>query len=122
MTFSAAANGWTGGYVEFTSDASDSTLYLEVEGMGVDSEVLAVSPATVSFGQVAAGASSTQSIVLTNICSYKVEIDGLQARAAGFSVSAPALPIILDVGQSVTVNVTFSPQSAGSTGQPVGRL
>ena len=48
VTFSPTANGWTGGWVEFSSDASNSTLNLEVEGIGVSSEDLAASPSTVS--------------------------------------------------------------------------
>ena len=116
VTFSPTANGWTGGWVEFSSDASNSTLNLEVEGIGVSSEDLAASPSTVSFGQVAVGASSTMSVVLTNLRNYRVDISGWQANGGGFSFSGPALPTTLDVGQSLTVNVTFTPQSVGPTG------
>jgi hypothetical protein len=116
VTFSPTVDGWTGGYVEFSSDASNPTLYLEVEGMGTTSETLAASPSSISFGQVAIGASSTTSVVLSNSRSYQVQISGLQTIGGGFSVSGPAFPITLDVGQSVTVNVSFAPQSAGTTG------
>jgi hypothetical protein len=116
VTFSPTVTGWKGAWITFTSNASNPTFYLEVEGTGASSLVVAASPSTVSFGQVAVGARSTKSIVLTNKRSYKVQISGFQATGGGFSVSGPALPITLKVRQSVTVNVGFAPRSAGTSG------
>ncbi len=116
VTFSPTVTGWTGGWVIFTSNASNPTLYVELQGTGAKSGTLAASPSTVSFGQVAVRASSTRSVVLTNLRTYKVTISAWQATGSGFSVSGPALPITLNGGQSITLRLTFAPQSAGMSG------
>ena len=113
VTFSPSATGWTPGTVTFASNASDPTLQLAVRGTGVTSTGLGASPSSVSFGQVTVGASSTVPVVLTNLRSYKVKISAFQATGSGFSVTGPALPITLSAGQSITLQSTFVPPSAG---------
>ncbi|HEX4785999.1 MAG TPA: choice-of-anchor D domain-containing protein [Candidatus Sulfotelmatobacter sp.] len=113
VTFTPTVTGWTGGWVDFTSNASNSTLDVQVQGSGTQSDTLSASPSTVSFGQVSVGGSSTQSVVLTNRRNYKVQIYGWKATGGGFTVSGPALPVTLQPSQSVTVHVGFTPSSAG---------
>src|SRR6202034_940023 len=116
VTFSPTKTGWTGGSILFTSNASNATLDVQLQGTGATSESLTASPSTVSFGQVAVGARTTQSVVLTNHRAYNVQISGLKATGGGFSVSGPALPMTLHAGQSTTVKVSFVPPSAGTSG------
>jgi hypothetical protein len=114
ISFTPSATGGTGGTIEFSSDASNPVLALGVRG--VSSESVTASPSTVSFGQVAIGASSTVPVVLTNARSWKVPLSALQTTGSGFSMSGPVLPLTLSAGQSITVNVTFAPQAAGTNG------
>src|ERR1700683_514099 len=116
VTFSPTKTGWTGGSILFTSNASNATLDVQLQGTGATSESLTASPSTVSFGQVAVGAKTTQSVVLTNHRAYGVQISGLTATGGGFSVSVPALPMTVHAGQSTTVKVSFVPPSAGTSG------
>ena len=116
VTFSPIATGWTGGKGTITSNASNPQLTLELAGSGTNSDSLVASPASVSFGQVAVGSSSTVPVVLSNTRSWSVKIMSWQATGSGFSVSGPALPLTLNGGQSVTLNLTFAPQSAGTSG------
>jgi hypothetical protein len=116
VSFAPAATGWTGGTIVFSSDASNPIFSLLVEGTGVNSEPATASPSTVSFGQVATGTISTLPVVLTNALSQNVTVSALQTMGSGFSASGPTLPLILQAGQSVTVNVTFAPQAAGTNG------
>jgi hypothetical protein len=113
VTFTPAARGWTGGTIKFISDATNSILPLQVSGAGVTSEIVTASPSTVTFGSSALGTVSTKPIVLTNARPWKVNLSALQTTGAGFSVSGPTFPYALDPGQSVTLNVDFSPSSAG---------
>jgi hypothetical protein len=116
VSFIPTATGPAGGMIEFSSDASNSTLVLGVKGAGVASESVTASPSSVSFGQVATGTSSTVPVVLTNDRSWNVTVSALQTTGSGFSMSGPTLPVILSKGQSVTVNVTFAPQATGTDG------
>lgn len=119
INFTPTATGWTYGKISFSSNASNTTLMLPVLGGGTRSEFGISSPSSVSFGQVAMGTSSTVPVVLTNPRSSSVTISKFGTTGttgSGFSVNGPALPLILEPGQSVTVNVTFAPQAAGADG------
>lgn len=116
VTFAPTVSGWSGGWVDFTSNASNPTLGVQLQGAGQTSNTLKASPSAALFGDVAVGRSSTWLIVLTNRRSYRVQIDGWKTTGSGFSVSGPALPISLDSGQSVTVKVKFAPTSVGIDG------
>src|SRR5579859_3078041 len=120
VTFAPTVTGWTGGKVTFISNASNPTLQLPVGGSGVTSEALSATPATLSFGQVAIGGSSTLSVVLTNTRGWKENLTAFQIAGTGFSVSGPVVPLSLGPGQSVTVAVTFAPLAA--TGSTTGQL
>ena len=116
VTFSPTRTGWRGGWIFFTSNASNSTLDVQLQGTGATSESVTASPSSVSFGQVAVGTRTTHSVVLTNRRAYNERISSLKATGGGFSVSGPALPITLHAGQSTTVTVAFVPPSAGTSG------
>jgi ASPM-SPD-2-Hydin domain-containing protein len=119
VSFTPTRTGWAGGTIKFISDAANTILPLQVSGAGVTSEIVTASPSAVTFGSSALGTVSTKPIVLTNARPWKVTLSALQTTGAGFSVSGPTFPITLDAGQSVTLNVDFSPSSAGPT---AGRL
>jgi hypothetical protein len=119
VTFAPTATEWTGGRVTFTSNASNPSLLLKLGGIGMTSDPITASPKSISFGPVAVGTSSTKSVVLTNIRSWGKTISALQTAGSEFSVSGPSLPLTLNRGQSVTLNVTFTPQAAGLVGGSV---
>jgi hypothetical protein len=116
IAFAPASQGYTGGTIQFSSNASNPSLALEVTGAGATSEGLTASPSVVSFGQVAKGSSSTVPVTITNHRSWKVTVSGVQANGSGFSMNNPGFPLSLTSGQSVTLNVTFAPQATGLTG------
>lgn len=116
VTFAPTALGWTGGTITFTSNATVKTLVLELGGDGVDSDGITASPSTVSFGQVGLGSISTKPVVLTNDRTWKVTLSQILTTGSAFSMSTTTLPVTLDPGQSVTLEVTFTPQSPGEIG------
>ena len=75
---------------------------------------LTVNPASLNFGSVQAGSSTSQALILSN--SGKSDLTVSQATVAGqrFSLRGPSLPLTLTAGQNVAVNVVFAPVSAGS--------
>jgi hypothetical protein len=62
------------------------------------------------------GTTVTVPVVLKNDRSWRVALSAVQTAGSEFSISGPAFPLILSAGQSVTLNVTFAPQSTGMTG------
>lgn len=74
---------------------------------------LAVNPSSVVFGTVQAGTSQQQSATLTNTGGSSVTISQASATGTGFSINNMALPLTLTAGQSTSLIITFTPQSAG---------
>jgi hypothetical protein len=119
VTFTPSATGWTGGNATISSNASNPTVQFQFGGTGLTSDPLTASPSIISFGPVAVGSSSTKTVVLSSNRTWKEKVDAFRATGSEFSVSAPATPLSLSGGQSLTLSVTFTPQSEGLVGGSV---
>jgi hypothetical protein len=75
---------------------------------------LAVNPSNIDFGSVSVGNSQTQSVTLANSGGPKLTITQATLSGTGFTLSGLSYPVTLAGGQSVTCNVTFTPQSTGT--------
>lgn len=115
VTFSPTTTGWALGSSTFTSTASNPQLQLQFGGTGAKTAGVTASPSSLSFGQITVGSSSTLPVVLTNTRSFNVTLSALQLSGAGFSVSGAAFPVTLSAGQSITLNLTFTPLSASTS-------
>jgi hypothetical protein len=82
-------------------------------GAQPSSGTLAISPAAIDFGAVAAGGTGEVSGTLTAIES-SVTISTASWNGAGFSLSGIVFPKTIAAGQSTSFKVIFSPQSSGS--------
>jgi hypothetical protein len=116
VTFTASSQGWTGGTVRFYSNASNPTLALQMGGTSVTSQALSANPAVLSFGSVTTGSQSTLPVTITNTRSWSVIVAGIQNSGTEFSTSGATFPMTLAPGQSIAMNVTFAPQTAGEAG------
>jgi hypothetical protein len=116
VTFTPTAVAWTDGTIALSTTASNPPLMIAVRGTGVSREAASASPTAVSFGQIALGSSSTLPVVITNDRSWNLTLSALQTKGSGFSVSGPTMPFTIGAGQSLTVEVTFTPQTAGAIG------
>jgi len=116
VTFTPKNTGWSGATVRFYSNASNPTLTLQAGGTGATSEGLSASPAVLSFGSVQTGKSATLPVTLTNPHSWSVEVTGVQAAGTEFAETGATFPMNLKAGQSVALNVSFTPQSTGEVG------
>ncbi|MEZ6244145.1 MAG: malectin domain-containing carbohydrate-binding protein [Phycisphaerales bacterium] len=77
-------------------------------------QALTPSPATVNFGSVVVGASSTQGVTL-NAGSSSVQVTGATVTGAGFTlVSPPSFPTTIGAGGNLPLIVRFSPTSGGA--------
>ncbi len=75
---------------------------------------LNLSPATISFGPIAVGGRSSQTVTLTNNGSSSLTVSAANMSGSGFSVSGMTFPKSIAVGASATASITFAPQTAGN--------
>jgi len=115
VSFSPTAIGWTEGTVDISSNASNAALQFEVRGTGVSSEPCRQPLDCVIWP------SAARNRIHRTCRAYEhsfPECDplGTPDTGAGFSMSGLTFPLTLGAGQSVTLSVAFSPQSAGTVG------
>jgi Abnormal spindle-like microcephaly-assoc'd, ASPM-SPD-2-Hydin len=94
--------------------ASSNSQPAQQGGNGSAAGHLAVSPATMNFGNVAVGSSTSQTGTLT-ASSSSVAVSSAAWNGQGYSVSGITFPVTVPAGQSVPFTVTFAPQTTGST-------
>jgi hypothetical protein len=117
VTFAPNAAGSASGSIAITSnDPNTPTLNIPLLGTGTTAStgLLSASPASLSFGTVATGTSSSKQVVLTNTGNAAAAISAISASGTGFSVSGLTTPATLNASQSATLTVTYAPTSAGS--------
>jgi Abnormal spindle-like microcephaly-assoc'd, ASPM-SPD-2-Hydin len=113
VTFQPAAAGAATGNITIASNASNSpSLSIPLSGTGVATILtLSPSPSSVAFGSVTVATTATQNVQLTNTGNAAVDITTVSTTGTGFSVSGGS-NTILNPNQSVTVSVSFTPQTA----------
>ena len=88
---------------------------IALQGTGITAGgSLTVSPTSINFGSVQISKTTTLPLTLKNSQTTAVRISGLSASGTGFTVNGFGLPIDLSAGQSVTVNVNFTPPATGT--------
>ncbi len=115
-TFAPKTAGAATGAITITSNAVNPTSTVTLNGSAVAaSYTMSLSPASLNFGNVTAGSSSTQNVVLSNTGNSSVTVMKAAASGAGISVSGLAAPVTLAPTQTVALSVTFAPTTAGAT-------
>jgi len=78
---------------------------------------LLLNTTSLDFGNVAVGASKTNSITLSNPGSAggpSITVSQITVAGTGFHASLPAFPLVITAGQAFTLNLTFTPKTAGA--------
>jgi hypothetical protein len=113
-TFAPSAAGSASGSIAITSTASNSSFSIPLSGTGVTPGTLAASPTSIAFGSVQVGSSQSHSQTLTNTGGSVLHISTATVTGTGFATTGLSVPTTLNAGQSLTFNVTFTPQSSGN--------
>lgn len=113
-TFAPAAAGSATGSIAITSNASNPSLNIPLSGTGVTVGALASNPTSIAFGSVSVGSSQTHTETLSNTGGSLLHISTATVTGAGFATTGLTVPTTLNTGQSLTFNVTFTPQSGGA--------
>jgi len=110
----ASASSFTGS-LTLVSNTPNSPLIVALSGAGIAPVMqLTVAPASLSFGSITTGTSTTQIVTLTNSGNASVTLSQISESGAGFSATGFTIPLTLAAGQSTSFNVTFDPASAGN--------
>lgn len=116
-TFSPASAGSLSGSFTISSNASNlpnATVSLSGTGQTAPAAQLSLSATSLPFGNVTVGSSSQQKLTLSNTGSASLTINSFSVSGSGFSVSGPAAPFAVLVGQSAALTVTYAPSATGS--------
>lgn len=114
VAFAPQTTGAVSGNLAVVSDGSNPMLNVPLAGTGTAGGTLAAMPASISFGSVQVGNSSSQSETLTNTGGSSVTISQATATGSGFSINGLNPPVTLTAGQSYTFTAIFAPVSAGA--------
>jgi hypothetical protein len=113
-TFAPTSAGAASGNLSVVSNAPNSPLNIALSGTGAAAGELAVTPASLSFGNVAVGSSLSLNGSL-NASGASVTITSASLNNSEFVLSGISLPATLAAGQSAPFTVTFTPQASGAT-------
>jgi Abnormal spindle-like microcephaly-assoc'd, ASPM-SPD-2-Hydin len=74
---------------------------------------ISLSTASIQFGSVAVGTSTSQPVILTNTGSANLTVNQINLTGQEFSLSNTSLPMTIAGGASAQLTVGFAPTSAG---------
>jgi Abnormal spindle-like microcephaly-assoc'd, ASPM-SPD-2-Hydin/Protein of unknown function (DUF1573) len=117
LTFAPAAAGNATGSLSITSsDPANPSVTVPLSGTGSSTATgqLTANPANLSFGTMATGTSASKPITLTNTGSAAVDISSASVSGTGLAISGLATPATLKPQESLTVNASFDPPTAGN--------
>lgn len=115
VVFAPKTAGALSGGVAIMSSVSTTPDMVTVSGTGMAaSAVLTSSTSSLNFGAVAIGKSSILGVTLTNAGNSNVTISKVTASGTGYTASGVSAGLILTPGQSVTLDETFLPATAGT--------
>jgi hypothetical protein len=114
VTFSPTAAGSASATLNIGSNASATMVTLSLSGTGEKAFAnLAISPASINFGNLNLKATGRQNVTLQNTGDISMTIQGITVAGAGFGYASLTPGFSLSPNQSVTFQVWFTPQVQG---------
>ncbi len=114
VSFAPTGGGSASGTITISSNsASGSTSVVNLTGTGVSSQ-LTVSASSVAFGNVVVNSTLSKTLTLTASGTNAITVNSATISGAGFKMSGAGLPTTLNPGQSLSLQVSFTPTVAAS--------
>jgi hypothetical protein len=113
-TFAPTTAGNLAGNIAITNNGTNATLNIPVSGAGVTLGTLTATPTSIAFGSIGVGGTQSQTETLKNTGGLPLHISAATVTGTGFGDNGITVPTTLNAGQSLTFNVTFSPQAGGA--------
>lgn len=117
-----AEQSYSGILTVTTTESSNATRNIVLLGRGINSK-LALSDASIDFGEVDTGKSASRDLVITNIGTAAVSVNELTLSGAGlsaYSVEHSALPKTLQPADTLMAKITFAPTGGVSYDASLG--
>ncbi len=111
IAFTPTQPGTRTGTLSLNTSLTSLPLTAALTGIGAQSQ-LQISPASLSFGNIALGASSTLTLTLANTGTASINSLAL-AISGDYAITAPCAITTLTPGSSCSVTVTFTPTATG---------
>jgi hypothetical protein len=114
VTFDPTVTGLATGAITIGSDSSSSsTNTVALTGSGTAPQ-LSLSAASLDFGDVNLNTTSTKALNLTSSGTAALVINSVTAGSSGFGILGGTFPATLNPGQSITLQISFDPTTAGT--------
>jgi len=113
VAFAPAVVGSVSGTVSVVSTATNSPSAVSLNGAGVQ-PLIAVTPSSVSFGNVVIGVTNTSTVIVQNPGSATLQVTQVTTSGTPLSLSGLAVPFSVPAGGATSFNVGFAPASAGN--------
>lgn len=124
VTVRSEATGFTAS-VSAVTTAQTATITAEAEGITATFNItvspassgtpaLSINASSIGFGDVQVNTAAEQSLTLTSTGTAAATVTSANITGAGFSISRTTVPVTLNPGQAMTVQVGFDPASAGT--------
>jgi hypothetical protein len=112
IVYSPQSGGDSQATVVLGSNAIRSSATFTLRGTAMAGRIK-LTPARISFGNVEMGKTQTQSAILSNPGTNSVTVTQAAISGRGFALTGLSLPLTLNMGESATVGVSFTPVSGG---------
>jgi hypothetical protein len=113
LVFSPSSTGPISGMFQGLGSGNNVVLAVPLTGTGTAPGQLAISPATINFGNVTVGTSSSQTGTLSTT-GASVIVSSVTSNSSGFVFGGLSLPATIAPGQNASYSVTFTPQASGT--------
>jgi len=116
IQFKPTAAGAASGQITISSNSTTGgTALVALGGTGTaGNPQLTTGSASVSFGSVAVNTPTTQTLTLTSSGTTALTVNSAAITGAGFTIVGGSFPVTLNPGQTLTLQLQFSPTTAGA--------
>ena len=115
IAFTGSTSGTASGTLTAMTSHGQTSSRVKLNGSAARAAAqLALSTTSLNFGSVLVNGHSTQAVTIQNSGQSDMQISQVAVTGAGFSVSGVATPVTLPAGQSMALQATFAPTTAGA--------
>jgi len=124
VSYYAGSKGFTAN-VASVSTAQTATITAKLNGVSKSFQIyltpsssgtakMSVDATSIAFGSVIVNSPQEQAVKISSVGTSAVTVKSAAVTGTGFTVSGPTFPVVLNPGQSVSLQVQFDPTKAGS--------